>query len=83
MLGLRLIRGKKKVEDATHAKCPHCEKEVKIELWNKQTRAFLGDAIPCVTEGLNTKIPYQCPECFSGHLAKSIKFISKEKQDIF
>ncbi len=73
MLGLLLK--KSKIENATHAICPNCQKEIAIEQWDEQTRAFLGKEIPSMVNGVNTKIPYQCPDCYTGYLAKYIKFI--------
>ncbi len=72
---LSILLKKNKVKNVTHAICPHCDKKISIERWDDQTRAFLGKNIPSIVNGCNTKIPYQCPECYSGFLAKYIKFV--------
>ncbi|WNF37391.1 hypothetical protein RJD24_02705 [Bacillaceae bacterium IKA-2] len=73
MLGILL--GKNRSKNANYAICPNCEKKISIKLWDEQTRAFLGANIPSIVNGGNTKIPYQCPECYSGYLSKHIKFV--------
>jgi ssDNA-binding Zn-finger/Zn-ribbon topoisomerase 1 len=71
LLGLLLQR--ETLKKVSYATCPSCLKKSEVDLWDKQTRAFLGDDIPSIKNAKKTKIPYQCPECYSGHLSKSIK----------
>lgn len=70
-----LLLGNNRNKNATYAICPNCQKKISVELWDVQTRAFLGENIPSVANAVNTKIPYQCPECYTGYLSKYIKFI--------
>lgn len=74
---LSLLLKKKQVENATHAICPNCQKKISVETWDQQTQAFLGKKIPSIVDGANTKIPYQCPECYTGYLSKYIKFVTE------
>lgn len=72
---ISLLLGINKSENANYAICPSCQKKIAVELWDEQTRAFLGKKIPSIKSGGNTKIPYQCPECYTGYLSKYIKFV--------
>ncbi|MCT8137685.1 hypothetical protein H1D32_07900 [Anaerobacillus sp. CMMVII] len=73
---LNFLQRKSTLKKEKHVICPTCNGKSEIELWDKQTKAFLGDDIPSIKASpKTTTIPYQCPKCFTGHLSKSVKIV--------
>ena len=68
---------KRKIDVSDLIICPSCSKTSEIDEWNSIAQEIYGDGSPDIRNAaLNKKIsfPFQCPKCYKGFSAYSVKF---------